>query len=117
MIKDLKIYFVILKKKESDKKIELNSNNKSKKNNNSKNNESGNKVGENNKSKNIIINKYLKDSINLLMNQTNMNQNAKSTLSSILIQLGCSDEDIYKIMGNYRGIISIGGFGGNKNIK
>ena len=46
-----------------------------------------------------------------------MNQNAKSTLSSILIQLGCSDEDIYKIMGNYRGIISIGGFGGNKNIK
>ena len=109
--------FCNLEKKESDKKIELNSNNKSKKNNNSKNNESGNKVGENNKSKNIIINKYLKDSINLLMNQTNMNQNAKSTLSSILIQLGCSDEDIYKIMGNYRGIISIGGFGGNKNIK
>ena len=89
--------FCNLEKKESDKKIELNSNNKSKKNNNSKNNESGNKVGENNKSKNIIINKYLKDSINLLMNQTNMNQNAKSTLSSILIQLGCSDEDIYKI--------------------
>jgi hypothetical protein len=109
--------FCNLEKKESDKKIELNSNNKSKKNNNSKNNESGNKVGENNKSKNIIINKYLKDSINLLMNQTNMNQNAKSTLSSILIQLGCSDEDIYKIMGNYRGIISIGGIGGNKNIK
>lgn len=51
------------------------------------------------------------------MNQTNMNQNAKSTLSSILMQLGCSDDDIYKIMGNYRGIISIGGIGGNKNIK
>ena len=104
-------------KKESDKKIELSSTNKSKKNNNSKINESGTKVGENNKSRNLVINKYLKDSINLLMNQTNMNQNAKSTLSSILIQLGCSDEDIYKIMGNYRGIISIGGISGNKNIK
>ena len=38
-----------------------------------------------------------------------MNQNAKSTLSSILLQLGCSDEDIYKLMGNYRGTISIAG--------
>jgi len=105
-------------KKESDKKIELSSTNKSKKNNNnSKINESGNKVGENNKIKNLFLNTHLKDSINLLMNQVNMNQNAKSTLSSILIQLGCSDEDIYKLMGNYRGIISIGGMGGNKNIK
>ena len=43
------------------------------------------------------------------MNQVSMSQNAKSTLSSILIQLGCSDEDVYKIMGNYRGTISIGG--------
>ena len=103
-------------RKESDKKIELSSI-KSKKNNNSNVNESGNKAGEINKSKVLVLNKHLKDSINLLMNQVNMNQNAKSTLSSILIQLGCSDEDIYKIMGNYRGIISIGGVGGNKNIK
>ena len=43
------------------------------------------------------------------MNQVSMNQNAKSTLSSILLQLGCSDEDIYKLMGNYRGTISIAG--------
>ena len=46
-----------------------------------------------------------------------MNQNARSTLSSILIQLGCSDEDIYKLMGNYRGTISIAGIGNNKNTK
>ena len=36
-----------------------------------------------------------------------MNQNARSTLSTILIQLGLSDDDIYKLMGNYRGTISI----------
>ena len=43
------------------------------------------------------------------MNQVNMDQNARSTFSSILMQLGCSDEDIYRIMGNYRGTISIVG--------
>ena len=62
-----------------------------------------------NKGKESLFNLHLKDSINLLINQTSMNQNAKSTLSSILIQLGCSDEDIYKLMGNYRGTISIAG--------
>ena len=31
-----------------------------------------------------------------------MNQNARSTLSTILIQLGFSDDDIFKLMGNYR---------------
>ena len=56
-----------------------------------------------------LFNSHLKDSVNLLMNQVSMNQNAKSTLSSILLQLGCSDEDIYKLMGNYRGTISIAG--------
>ena len=76
--------------------------------NNSKINESE-KIGENNRLKEININNHLKDSINLLMNQVNMDQNARSTFSSILIQLGCSDEDIYRIMGNYRGTIAIVG--------
>ena len=99
-------------KKEIDKKNELSSLSKSKKNN-SKNIEYDNKVVDN-KMKDFSLNKHLKDSINLLMSQVNFNQNAKSTLSSILIQLGCSDEDIYKIMGNYRGTISIGGIGSKK---
>ena len=108
--KSFKDIFINLdSKKENDKKNELNSTTKSKKINISKNNELENKLGDNNKNKDITLNKYLKDSINLLMNQVNMSQNAKSTLSSILIQLGCSDEDVYKIMGNYRGTISIGG--------
>ena len=76
--------------------------------NNSKINESE-KIGENNRLKEININNHLKDSINLLMNQVNMDQNARSTFSSILIQLGCSDEDIYRIMGNYSGTIAIVG--------
>ena len=101
-----------LDKKDPEKKNESNMTSKSKKINNSKSNESGN-----NKIRESFFNKHLKDSINLLMNQVNMNQNARSTLSSILIQLGCSDEDIYKLMGNYRGTISIAGIGNNKNTK
>ena len=102
-------------KKETDKKNELSITNKSKKINISKINESDNKVVDNNKDKNI--NKHLKDSINLLLNQVSMSQNAKSIFSSILIQLGFSDEDIFKLMGKYRGTISIGGIESNKNIK
>ena len=85
------------KKKEEKKEINQNNNSKDKSN------------IQNNKGKENIFNEHLKDSINLLMSQVPMNQNAKSTLSSILIQIGCSDEDIYKLMGNYRGTISIGG--------
>ena len=90
-------------KKDLDKKNEINSTSKQKKINSKINEEN-----DDNKIKDLNVNKHLKDSINLLMNQVNMNQNARSTFSSILIQLGFSDEDIYKIMGNYRGIISIG---------
>ena len=107
--KDFKDIFSNLdNKKETDKKNDLNLTNKTKKMNNSKINESE-KIGENNRLKEININNHLKDSINLLMNQVNMDQNARSTFSSILIQLGCSDEDIYRIMGNYRGTIAIVG--------
>ena len=107
--KDFKDIFSNLDiKKEIDKKNDLNLTNKTKKINNSINNESE-KIGENNKLREININNRLKESINLLMNQVNMDQNARSTFSSILMQLGCSDEDIYRIMGNYRGTISIVG--------
>ena len=100
-----------LDKKENEKKSEksLTNNNIKNNNNNSKEkNKENNKDGQN-KVKDSTFNAYLKDSINLLMTQVPMNQNAKSTLSSILLQLGCSDEDIYKLMGNYRGTISIAG--------
>jgi hypothetical protein len=107
-----------LDKKDSeknDKKVEsslMSDRTKSKKYNN--NNSRDKKIDNNkdksrnfNKTREGLFNTHLKDSINLLMNQVPMNQNAKSTLSSILLQLGCSDEDIYKLMGNYRGTISI----------
>ena len=84
-----KVILIILKKKKNENKDKSNI--------------------QTNKGKESLFNVHLKDSINLLMNQAAMNQNAKSTLSSILIQLGCSDEDIYKLMGNYRGTISIAG--------
>ena len=98
----------------NEKKSEINVSNSNQKNNinNSKEKKNENKDKSNiqtNKGKESLFNVHLKDSINLLMNQAAMNQNAKSTLSSILIQLGCSDEDIYKLMGNYRGTISIAG--------
>ena len=32
---------------------------------------------------------------------------AKGMLANILKQFGCSEEDIYKLIGNYRGVISI----------
>ena len=98
----------------NDKKVEssiVSERNQNKKYNN--NNSKDKKIDNNkdksniNKTREGLFNTYLKDSINLLMNQVPMNQNAKSTLSSILLQLGCSDEDIYKLMGNYRGTISI----------
>ena len=110
--------FTSLDKKENDKKNEISEIDGNKKNNNNMN-KSNDKKNENkdkdksnikiNKVKESLFNSHLKDSINLLMNQASFNQNAKSTLSSILIQLGCSDEDIYKLMGNYRGTISIAG--------
>ena len=108
-----------LDKKENEKKNDISEINANKKINNTNINTSRDKKNENkekdksnmqiNKGKESLFNTHLKDSINLLMNQVSMNQNAKSTLSSILLQLGCSDEDIYKLMGNYRGTISIAG--------
>ena len=103
-----------LDKNNVDKKTEINMSNTNQKNNINISKDKKNEIKDKsnvqiNKGKDSLFNLHLKDSINLLINQTSMNQNAKSTLSSILIQLGCSDEDIYKLMGNYRGTISIAG--------
>ena len=49
----------------------------------------------------------LKNSIDSLMSQFDYSQSAKGILGNILKQLGCSEEDIYKLIGNYRGVISI----------
>ena len=104
-----------LDKKESEKKNEISESNNNQKNDISKDKKNDKSIAKNNKGKESLFNTHLKDSINLLMSQVSMNQNSKSTLSSILLQLGCSDEDIYKLMGNYRGTISIAG-GSNYNI-
>ena len=42
--------------------------------------------------------KILKDSIDSLMNQIKPNKNAKGTIGIILKQLGCSDDDIKKLL-------------------
>ena len=107
--------FKDLEKKESeknDKKLEASSassiqNQNQKNNNSSKDKKNDTKDKNNNKGKEGILNSHLRDSIHLLLNQMSMNQNARSTLSTILIQLGLSDDDIFKLMGNYRGTISI----------
>ena len=50
---------------------------------------------------------HLKSSIDSLMTQIEPSQSARATFANILRQLGCSDEDIFKLIGNYRGVISI----------
>ena len=49
----------------------------------------------------------LKTSIDSLLSQIEYSQIAKGMLANILKQLGCSEEDIHKLIGNYRGVISI----------
>ena len=58
------------------------------------------------KNKEISI-PHLKSSIDSLMAQIEPSQSAKAMFANILGQLGCSDDDIYKLIGNYRGVISI----------
>ena len=41
------------------------------------------------------------------MTQIEPSQSARAMFANVLRQLGCSDEDIYKLIGNYRGVISI----------
>jgi hypothetical protein len=57
--------------------------------------------------KKSCYNNNLKSCIDMLMSKVIPSENIRSLLASILRQLGCSDEDIFKLIGNYRGVISI----------
>ena len=62
------------------------------------------------KDKDKKINCYtnnLKNCIDMLMTKVVPSENVRSLLASILRQLGCTDQDIFKLLGNYRGVISI----------
>ena len=58
----------------------------------------------------------LKYCIDMLMTKVVPSENIRSLLATILRQLGCSDDDIVKLLGNYRGVISIP-FSSNKLYK
>ncbi len=62
---------------------------------------------ENMKNKTSCYNINLKNSIDMLMTKVIPSENVRSLISSILRQLGCSDEDIYRLIGYHRGVISI----------
>ena len=62
---------------------------------------------ENMKNKTSCYNINLKNSIDMLMTKVIPSENVRSLISSILRQLGCSDEDIYRLIGYHRGAISI----------
>ena len=67
-----------------------------------------NKEGEKGKiKKKSCYNNNLKNCIDILMTKVVPSENIRSLLASILRQLGCSDEDIFRLIGNYRGVISI----------
>jgi len=68
---------------------------------------SGLEKGKNKAKKTTYYNSNLKNCIDMLMTKVVPSENIRSLLASILRQLGCSDEDIYKLIGNYRGVISI----------
>ena len=56
-----------------------------------------------NNNKNLYL---LKDSIDSLMSQIKPSQNAKGTLGFILKQLGCTDDEVIKLMDhNFKGDI------------
>lgn len=68
---------------------------------------SGLEKGKNKTKKTNYYSNNLKNCIDMLMTKVVPSENIRSLLASILRQLGCSDEDIYKLIGNYRGVISI----------
>ena len=51
--------------------------------------------------------KNLKNCIDMLMTKVVPSENVRSLLASILRQLGCTDQDIFRLVGNNRGVISI----------
>ena len=65
----------------------------------------------NNISKNISESSNLKYCIDTLISNNLPKENMKNLMASILSQLGCSKEDIIKLIGNHRGVIQIPRFG------
>ena len=61
----------------------------------------------NNQKKNSCYSDKLKNSIDMLLTKIIPNEDVNFLIANILSQLGCSNEDIYKLIGNHRGVISI----------
>ena len=61
----------------------------------------------NNSKRNSCYTDKLKSSIDKLMTKVFPNEDIYSLMANILSQLGCSNEDICKLIGNHRGVISI----------
>ena len=61
----------------------------------------------NNSKKNCCYSESLKNSIDMLMSKVIKSEDTNILMANILRQLGCSSEDIYKLIGNHRGVISI----------
>ena len=61
----------------------------------------------NSSKKNSCYSDKLKSCIDMLMKKVIPSSDINILMANILRQLGCSDEDIYKLIGNHRGVISI----------
>ena len=61
----------------------------------------------NSSKKNSCYTEQLKSSIDMLMSKVIRSEDINFLMANILRQLGCSNEDIYKLIGNHRGVISI----------
>ena len=55
---------------------------------------------------NLLI-KNLKENFGILIQQTQISQNSKGTIATIMNLLGYNDNEIYKMIGNSRGVISV----------
>ena len=69
--------------------------------NNYSKNSNGNIIYKKGNIKKYQKNINLKQTIDILLNQINPNSNFRNTFSSILKQLGCNDDDIFKLIENY----------------
>ena len=63
--------------------------------------------GKNNKKINFKMTNQLKNSVDSLLGQNNLNPNVKFILASIFKQLNLNDEDIQYLLGKSRGVISL----------
>ena len=63
--------------------------------------------GKNNKKITFKMTNQLKNSVDSLLGQNNLNPNVKFILASIFKQLNLNDEDIQYLLGKSRGVISL----------